>query len=114
MRHQPLASRNPSLDDYEPVNIDAWEKSSYAIPLLERHISDYRSGQLSPDSFGREAQVCYILNQKIDVKRKGNSSSPMQTIAASLKDFLSRLMDPSARTLGKLGTFCSATSMTIR
>ena len=110
----PLASKHPGLDDFEPVNIDAWENSFYTKPLFERRLSDRCSGPLSPDSFGCEAYACYLLSQTLDRRRQGDASSHVRAAAAPLEDFLSRLMDPSTRNLGKMGTFCGATSMTIR
>ena len=32
---RPLASNHPSLNDYVPVNVEAWESLSYTTPLLK-------------------------------------------------------------------------------
>lgn len=63
MRDRPLATRAPRLNDYMPVNIDAWESSPSTVPLLERRICDNNSGPLSGYSFSREAQACYLLGE---------------------------------------------------
>ncbi|KIN03309.1 hypothetical protein OIDMADRAFT_26023 [Oidiodendron maius Zn] len=110
MRDRPIASRHPNLDDYTPVNVSAWESSSVITPLLKRRLSDRSSGQLSPDSFEREAKACYHLSQILDWRSQGVVSTHVRTIAAPIEDFLSRLMDPST---GTRGTFCGATSMAI-
>ena len=110
MRDRPLASKHPSLDDYVPVNVGAWESSSSTTPLLTRRLSDLCSGQLSPDSFEHEAKACYLLSQTLDWRRQEEASSHVRAVAAPLEDFLSHLMDPSS---GKRGAFCGATSMAI-
>lgn len=111
---QPLASKHPSLDDYELVNIDAWENSIYTTPLFKRRLSDRYSRWLSPDSFRYKAYACYLLSQTLDRQRQGDASSYIRAVAALLEDFLGRLIDPLTRKFGKFGTFYSATSMTIR
>ena len=110
MRDRPLAAKDPSLDDYVPVNINTWETSSITIPLLEHHLSDCFDGQLRLDGFGLEAQACYLLSQALDWRRQGIASCNVRAIAAPLQNFLSHLMDPLT---GTWGTFCGATSMTI-
>jgi hypothetical protein len=111
MHDRPLACKPPAPDDYVPVNIDAWESSSGTIPLLEQRLSDGENGMLSCYSFSREAQACYLLSKTLDVTRRGMRSCDIHPITASLQDFLMRLMDPA---VGTWGTFCGATSMTIR
>ena len=110
MRNHPLASKHPSPDDYVPVNIGVWESYCSPMPLIKRRLSNSCSGQLSPDSFEREAKACYLLSQTLDWRRRGEAISYVRVIAAPLEEFLSHLMDPST---GTTGTFCSATSMTI-
>lgn len=110
MRDRPIASRHPNLDDYTPVNVSAWESSSVTMPLLKRRLSYRGSGQLSPDSFEREAKACYHLSQILNWRSQGAAPTHVRTIAAPIEDFLSRLMDPST---GTRGTFCGATSMAI-
>jgi len=110
MRNVPLATKHPNLNDYMPVNIDAWESSPGSIPLFGRRISDGESGPLSRYSFSHEAQACYLLSKSLDDTRLA-ARSEIHSITASLQDFLKRLMDPAT---GTWGTFCGATSMTIR
>ncbi|KIM99120.1 hypothetical protein OIDMADRAFT_146754 [Oidiodendron maius Zn] len=110
MRNRPLASKHPSPDDYVPVNIGVWESYCSPMPLLKRRLSDRSSGQLSPDSFEREAKACYLLSQTLDWRRRGEATPHVRVIATTLEEFLSHLMDPST---GTRGTFCSAMSMTI-
>ena len=110
MCDRPLASKHPSLDNYIPINISKWESSSTLIYLLKRRLSDRYSGKLSPDSFEREANACYLLSKTLDWRRQGEDSSYIRAVAAPLQDFLSHLMDPAS---GTKGTFCSATSIAI-
>jgi hypothetical protein len=35
MRDRPLASKHPSLDDYVPANVGAWESSYNTTPLFK-------------------------------------------------------------------------------
>jgi hypothetical protein len=111
MHDRPLATKGPGRKDYMPVNIDAWELSPSTVPLLERQICDCESGPLSGYSFSREAQACYLLGETLNVARMAPGISDLNMIRASLQDFLRRLMDPAT---GTWGTFCGATSMTIR
>ena len=110
MCDRPLASKHPSLDDYIPINISKWESSSTIIHLLKRRLSDRCSRKLSPDSFEREANACYLLSKTLDWRCQGEDSSCIQAVAAPLQDFLSHLMDPVS---GTKGTFYSATSIAI-
>ncbi|KFX90886.1 hypothetical protein V490_06225 [Pseudogymnoascus sp. VKM F-3557] len=110
MRDRPLATRAPRLNDYMPVNIDAWESSPSTVPLLERRICDNNSGPLSGYSFSREAQACYLLGETLNIALTAPETSELQMITVKLQDFLSRLMSPTS---GTWGTFCGATSMTI-
>jgi hypothetical protein len=110
MRDRPLASKHPSLNDYVPVNVEAWESSSCTTPLLKHRLSDRCSMHLSPDSFEREAKACYLLSQTLDWCCRGEGSSHVRLVTAPLEDYLRHLMDPST---GTRGTFCGATSMTI-
>jgi hypothetical protein len=111
MRDRPLASDPPGPDDYMPVNIDAWELCPGTVPLFKQRLSDGETGPLSSYSFGREAQACYLLSQTLAVTRLGMRSCDIYPITARLQYFLKRLMDPET---GTWGTFCGATSMTIR
>lgn len=111
MHDRPLATKGPGLNDYMPVNIDIWESSPSTVPLLERRVGDGKSGPLSEYSFSREAQACYLLGETLNIALTAPGTSELHMITASLQDFLKRLMDPAT---GTWGTFCGATSMTIR
>lgn len=111
MRDRPLATQHPNLNDYMPVNLDAWESSPNTVPLVEGQIFNCGSGPLSRFSFTREAQACYLLGQTMTVSRTESTLSDLHSATMDLQNFLKRLMDPAT---GTWGTFCGATSMTIR
>jgi hypothetical protein len=111
MRDRPLASQHPTLNDYLPVDVNAWESSPNTVSLLGPRLDDGSMGLLGLDTFGREAQACYLLSQTLELRHQRIDTRNVQTIATSLQRFLNLLMDPAT---GTWGTFCGATSLTIR
>jgi hypothetical protein len=112
MHGHPLASQNPTGDDYVPLDINAWDYSPSTTALLKRRLDD--EGDLAPlslDPLGREAQACYLFSQALELKGQSIDTMHIRTVTANLQAFLKHLMDPAS---GTWGTFCGATSMTIR
>jgi len=96
-----LGLQHPTLNDYLPVNIDAWESAASARSAFWGDgCLMVALGNCVLIALAGKLKLAFLLSQVLELRPSGNRRYPCSPVAANLQDFLKRLMDPATGTWG--------------